>query len=419
VNARVGAKTDTGRVREANEDAFLVEGPLFAVADGMGGHLAGDVASRTAVETITTRAEQDSPGDPGSLARLVREANHEIWKKAQSDASLHGMGTTCTLAMLDDSVLHIAHVGDSRAYLFRDGDLSQLTEDHTLVGRMVREGRLRPDEAEHHPQRSIITRALGVDSDVAVDTQTIELREGDRVLLCSDGLSSMVERESIAEALGDNADPQEASERLVQLANEAGGEDNITVVVIEVAGDAPAGAATAKAEQAPPPPAAAPVRADTDPAPARDPRDDTVHALTALAERPKRRWLRALLVTLVVIAILVGGAYALLSYSLSNSWFVGINEAGVVTIFQGRPEEVAGFSLSEEHDVSDLALAEVPEFLRDNVREGIKVDSLDEARARVADLEERAQDEELRGRDGTPNRRTRNQRDRDRQGGGG
>ena len=407
MNARVGAKTDTGRVREANEDSFLVEGPLFAVADGMGGHLAGDVASRTAVETITTRAEQDSPGDTGSLARLVREANHEIWKKAQSDASLHGMGTTCTLAMLDGSILHIAHVGDSRAYLFRDGDLSQLTEDHTLVGRMVREGRLRPDQAEHHPQRSIITRALGVDSDVAVDTQTIELREGDRVLLCSDGLSSMVERESIAAVLGDNADPQEASERLVQLANEAGGEDNVTVVVIEVAGDAPARAATAKAEQAPPPPAAEPVRADT------------VHALTALAERPKRRWLRALLVTVVVIAIVVGGAYALLSYSLSNSWFVGVNEAGVVTIFQGRPEEVAGFSLSEEHDVSDLALAQVPEFLRDNVREGIKVDSLEEARERVTDLEERAQDEELRGRDGTPNRRTRNQRDRDRKGGGG
>ena len=407
MNARVGAKTDTGRVREANEDAFLVEGPLFAVADGMGGHLAGDVASRTAVETITTRAEQDSPGDTGSLARLVREANHEIWKKAQSDASLHGMGTTCTLAMLDGSILHIAHVGDSRAYLFRDGDLSQLTEDHTLVGRMVREGRLRPDEAEHHPQRSIITRALGVDSDVAVDTQTIELREGDRVLLCSDGLSSMVERESIAAVLGDNADPQEASERLVHLANEAGGEDNITVVVIEVAGDAPARAATAEAVHAPPPPAAEPVR------------DDTVHALTALAERPKRRWLRALLVTVVVIAIVVGGAYALLSYSLSNSWFVGVNEAGVVTIFQGRPEEVAGFSLSEEHDVSDLALAQVPEFLRDNVREGIKVDSLEEARERVADLEERAQDEEIRGRDGTPNRRTRNQRDRDRQGGGG
>ena len=417
MNARVGAKTDTGRVREANEDSFLIDGPLFAVADGMGGHLAGDVASRTAVETITTQAERDSPGDTGALARLVREANHEIWKKAQSDASLHGMGTTCTLAMLDGSVLHIAHVGDSRAYLFRDGDLSQLTEDHTLVGRMVREGKLRPDEAEHHPQRSIITRALGVDSDVAVDTQTIELQEGDRVLLCSDGLSSMVEKESIARVLSDNADPQEASERLVQLANDAGGEDNVTVVVIEVAGNEPAGATAAKREEAPPPPAAAPVRANTDPAPARDPRDDTVHALTALAERPRRRWIRPLVITVVLVALVVGGGYVMLSYSLSNSWFVGVNEAGIVTIYQGRPEEVAGFSLSEEHDVSDLALAEVPEFLRDNVRDGIKVDSLGEAQDRVADLRDRAQDEELRDR--TPNRRNRNQRQRDRQGGGG
>jgi protein phosphatase len=413
VNARVGATTDTGQVREANEDALLVEAPLFAVADGMGGHLAGDVASRTAVETITTRAEQDSPGDTGSLARLVREANHEIWKKAQSDASLHGMGTTCTLAMLDGSILHIAHVGDSRAYLFRDGDLSQLTEDHTLVGRMVREGRLRPEEAERHPQRSIITRALGVDADVDVDTQTIELREGDRILLCSDGLSSMVDQVSIAQVLDDMADPQKASERLVQLANEAGGEDNITVVVIEVAEKGPAAVATVAEEESPPVPASEPARADTDPAPLRDRRDETVHALTALADRPKRRWLRVVLGTLVVVAIIAGGGYALLSYSLSNSWFVGVNDAGIVTIFQGRPEEVAGFSLSEEHEESDLALAQVPEFLRDNVRDGIKVDSLDEAEARITDLEERAQDEELRSRD-----RDRNQRDRNRQGGG-
>jgi serine/threonine protein phosphatase PrpC len=408
VNARVGATTDTGRVREANEDSFLVEAPLFAVADGMGGHLAGDVASRTAVETITTRAEQDSPGDTGSLARLVREANHEIWKKAQSDASLHGMGTTCTLAMLDDASLHIAHVGDSRAYLLRDGDLSQITEDHTLVGRMVREGKLRPEEAERHPQRSIVTRALGVDPDVEVDTQTIELREGDRILLCSDGLSSMVDQDSIAEVLNDRADPQDASELLVQLANDAGGEDNITAVVIEVAEKA-RDAAPIKEEESSPAPAAGPARADTDPAPLRDRRDDTVHALTALADRPKRRWLRYLLGTLVAVGIIAGGGYALLSYSLSNSWFVGVNEAGIVTIFQGRPEEVAGFSLSEEQEVSDLALAEVPEFLRDNVRDGIKVDSLEEAEARITDLEERAQDEELR-------RRDRNQR---RQGGGG
>jgi serine/threonine protein phosphatase PrpC len=414
VNAMVGAKTDTGRVREANEDAFLVEAPLFAVADGMGGHLAGDVASRTAVDTITTRAEQDSPADTGSLARLVREANHEIWKKAQSDASLQGMGTTCTLAMLDDASLHIAHVGDSRAYLFRNGDLSQITEDHTLVGRMVREGRLRPDEAERHPQRSIITRALGVDSDVEVDTQTIELREGDRILLCSDGLSSMVDQDSIAEVLDDNADPQDASERLVQLANDAGGEDNITVVVIAVADKVEAAAAPVMEKESPPAPAAEPARADTNPAPLRDRRDDTVHALTALADRPKRRWLRWLLVTLLVVGIIVGGGYALLSYSLSNSWFVGVNEAGVVTIFQGRPEEVGGFSLSEKHEVSDLALAEVPEFLRDNVRDGIKVDSLEEAEARITDLEERARDEELRTRD-----RNRNQPNRNQQGGGG
>src|SRR5688500_16966983 len=162
----VAAKTEVGRVRQGNEDSYLVKEPLFAVAEGMGGHIAGDVASATAVDLIAERAEESMPRNTAELASIVRGANTAIWEKAQNDPALRGMGTTCTLALLDDREIHIAHVGDSRAYLYRGQELSQVTEDHTLVSRMVREGRLKPEEAERHPQRSIITRALGVDADV-------------------------------------------------------------------------------------------------------------------------------------------------------------------------------------------------------------------------------------------------------------
>jgi serine/threonine protein phosphatase PrpC len=168
----VGAKTDIGLVREGNEDSYLVDDPLFAVADGMGGHLAGDVASSTAIDVISRRARETDLRDEEGLRAVVREANAAIWKRSQGDSALRGMGTTCTLLSLGNSQARLAHVGDSRAYLLRDGELSQLTEDHTLVGRMVREGRLTAEEAQNHPQRSIITRALGVDSEVDVDRVT-------------------------------------------------------------------------------------------------------------------------------------------------------------------------------------------------------------------------------------------------------
>ena len=165
----MGATSDVGLVREANEDSYLVERPLYAVADGMGGHLAGDVASSIAVRVISERASSASPSDPESLAQIVTAANSAIYEKARGDSGLRGMGTTCTLALVDGGRALIAHVGDSRAYLLSDGTLEQLTEDHTLVSRMVREGRIQPDEAQHHPQRSIITRALGVDAAVEVE----------------------------------------------------------------------------------------------------------------------------------------------------------------------------------------------------------------------------------------------------------
>ncbi|HYO60797.1 MAG TPA: Stp1/IreP family PP2C-type Ser/Thr phosphatase, partial [Actinomycetota bacterium] len=232
MNVAVGAQTDVGRVRKGNEDSYLLEAPIYAVADGMGGHIAGDVASATAVSVIADGIDGGKPREGTALADLVSRANDAIWDKARSDPSLRGMGTTCTLLMIEGDVAHIAHVGDSRAYLLRDGMFRQLTEDHTLVERMVREGRLSAEEAANHPQRSIITRALGVDANVQVDVLEEELSEGDRILLTSDGLTSMVEPEEIGRVLEAEEDPQAAADRLVEMANDAGGEDNVTVLVL-------------------------------------------------------------------------------------------------------------------------------------------------------------------------------------------
>ncbi|MDQ3646817.1 MAG: Stp1/IreP family PP2C-type Ser/Thr phosphatase, partial [Actinomycetota bacterium] len=266
----VGTKTDVGRHREANEDSFLIQTPLFGVADGMGGHAAGDVASATAVGVVGQGAQGDGAIDPETLAQLIRDANSEIWRKAQADRKLHGMGTTCTLVMFEGNRAHLAHVGDSRAYLMRTGQLKQLSEDHTLVARMAREGRIAPEEAQHHPQRNVITRALGIDEEVEVDLSSFDLEAGDRIMLCSDGLTSMLEDPDIRTRLIEISDPQAAAEALVDAANEAGGTDNITVVLIDVAeGD---GVTDLSAGSRPAPPPSPPTdepratRADTQPA---------------------------------------------------------------------------------------------------------------------------------------------------------
>jgi PPM family protein phosphatase len=375
MNVAVGAKTDVGQVREANEDSYLVDEPLFVVADGMGGHIAGDVASSTAVSVISGKATTASADDLETLAELVRSANKAIWEKAGDDPSLRGMGTTCTLMLVDDSKAHFAHVGDSRAYLLRGGQLSQITEDHTLVGRMVKEGKLRPDEVENHPQRSIITRALGVDSDVEVDLLSLDLQPGDRILINSDGLSSMIPDEAIAGPLRDESDPQAAAEHLVELANRAGGEDNVTVVVVDITDRNQRAAATA------------------------------VHrSPTVSAERPappaqavaKRTWPRKLAIGILVLAALaVGGYFAGQAY-LDNQWYVGLNDDDVVTVFNGIDGDVFGMSLSSVSEVSDppIALADLPESERESVQEGLTVDSEEEAQDKVQSL--RAQAEEQR-----------------------
>jgi PPM family protein phosphatase len=229
-------KTDTGRQRQANEDSYFARAPMFAVADGMGGAQAGEVASRIAARAFERRRNvSDEEPAEGQLEDIAQEANREIHKLAQEDSSRAGMGTTLTAALLRDDEVALGHVGDSRAYLLRDGKLKRLTKDHSLVEELRRQGRLTEEQAEEHPQRSIITRALGPEPDVNVDTMTFPARDGDVFLLCSDGLTTMVSDDEIREILVGSRSLRAAVNKLVDAANRGGGRDNITAVAFRVA----------------------------------------------------------------------------------------------------------------------------------------------------------------------------------------
>jgi protein phosphatase len=232
---RTAAETDTGRRRLRNEDAFVCRPPLFAVTDGMGGAQAGELASRLAAAALEERTREMRGTE--AVVELVREANARIYRRALEDPAAAGMGTTATVALVDeeDGSLALGHVGDSRAYRIRDGALEQLTEDHSLVGELLRSGRLTQEEAAEHPQRSVITRALGTDPDVEVDTLTVEIAPGDLFLICSDGLTAMVRDADVLDAAGRGEnDPGRIAALLIEEANRAGGEDNITVIVFEI-----------------------------------------------------------------------------------------------------------------------------------------------------------------------------------------
>jgi PPM family protein phosphatase len=226
------AKTDVGRERKGNEDSFLVRPPLFVVADGMGGAEAGEVASQTAVEVLEEAAAKDEV--PDGLGAAVEAANARVNAMATEDPLRTGMGCTLTASYAAGGRLTVAHVGDSRLYRLRDGQLEQLTDDHSLVGGLVRLGQLTPAEAEQHPQRSVILRAVGVETSIEVDVLHHELEPDDVYLACSDGLNSMVRDEVIAETLGMAGPLADAAEMLVDLANASGGRDNITVVLFRI-----------------------------------------------------------------------------------------------------------------------------------------------------------------------------------------
>ena len=229
---RSTALSHPGRKRRHNEDAWVRQPPIFAIADGMGGAQGGEIASRVAATAL--REDVGGSGEDRVVA-LIQQANRRVFERAAEDSDTSGMGTTITVAIVEDGVVWFGHVGDSRAYLVRDGKLEQLTEDHSLVAELVRSGRLSPEEAEIHPQRSVITRALGTDPDVDVDSFSIEGKPGDLFMICSDGLTSMVADGEILDVIERNRDDLDAAAKeLVSLANRAGGEDNITVVFFEI-----------------------------------------------------------------------------------------------------------------------------------------------------------------------------------------
>jgi serine/threonine protein phosphatase PrpC len=362
--------TDTGRQRSGNEDALFARAPVFVVADGMGGAQAGEVASQMAIEAF----EQGLP-DSGSpeerLTSRIQEANRRIHELSRTKPEHRGMGTTLTAAYVDDAHVAVAHVGDSRAYLFREGTLQRLTQDHSLVGELVRQGKLTEEEAEEHPQRSVITRALGPDASVDVDTWSYLVRHGDVLMLCSDGLTSMIGEAQIAEILGSAATLKEAGARLIRAANEAGGRDNITVVLfrLEEVGGAVAldDATIAGGPAVSPPPrdstsGAAVVSPPRGPsAPSRVPLARTQGSpRPAVTPRRGRRYAKPLAALIAVLAVLflVGGGGYLATRQL---YFVSTNSQGIVTIYRGLPYDLpAGIRLYETFYVSGVPASLVP-----------------------------------------------------------
>lgn len=369
-------KSDTGRQRRANEDSLFVRTPLFVVADGMGGAQAGEVASRLAAEAFAGGLPDE--GTPGQrLAARVLDANRRIFELSQEDREHAGMGTTLTAAYLDGDELALAHVGDSRAYLLHDGELTRLTRDHSLVDELVRRGKLTEQEAAEHPQRSIITRALGPEPEVEVDTLTYRVQDGDVVLLCSDGLTSMVSESEIAEILADAASLADGGRALVAAANDAGGRDNITVVLFRVE-DVAAGAA---------PPAqddttrAAPVPRPVPPSvvPAQSSRASREHA-------PLPRRVKVLAAT-VATTIVVGGLGFAGWLASRAVFFVGTDDAGMVTVYRGVPWELpAGIRLYERYYVSGVPAVEVAPSRRGQLLDH-RLRSHDDVQSLVSQLE--------------------------------
>ncbi|MCW2976006.1 MAG: protein serine/threonine phosphatase [Actinomycetia bacterium] len=233
----IGRESNTGNKRRRNEDSFVVAPPLFAVADGMGGAQGGEVASKLAAAALEDTDAGTSGGEERVVA-LIQEANRRVYERSNADPAASGMGTTITAALVEGTRVTFGHVGDSRAYLVRDGVMEQLTEDHSLVNELMKSGKLSPEEAKTHPQRSVITRALGTDPDVDVDTFVVDAQEGDLFVICSDGLTSMVSDADILELLEKyHDDLDRAAKSLVAAANRAGGEDNITIVAFTISAD--------------------------------------------------------------------------------------------------------------------------------------------------------------------------------------
>jgi protein phosphatase len=339
----VGSRTDVGQLREHNEDSLLVKPPLYVIADGMGGHAAGEVASELAIKTFE-EAYIDGV-DANTLKRTVAEANTAILKGARDGLGRIGMGTTLTALVIEEDYALIAQIGDSRAYHMQNNVLRQATRDHSLVEELLADGQITEQEALIHPNRSVITRALGLESHVQADIYELRLHEGDRFLLCSDGLNGMLDHESIETILLDNPDPQIAADTLVEAANIAGGFDNITVIVINVE--------------------------------KTDSRSEI---------KQKRRLIRNIVSFALAFVLLITAATVGIYSFAQNSAFL-IEESGYVVLYRGLPGSFLGIELKWYEKTTTIPVSSLNNTTAGELKKGIQVESMSKAEDLLVEYE--------------------------------
>lgn len=339
-----GSRTDIGYVRDHNEDSLIIIPPLFAVADGMGGHEAGEIASEITVNTLAELAP--SHLDAEGLTAAVEAANYNVMKAPRQGIGRDGMGTTLTAAMLEGERLLIAQVGDSRAYLLHKGHLQQITRDHSLMAGLIEAGQITPEEARVHPNRSVITRAIGSDMHMRPDIYELNVDAGDRILLCSDGLSSMISNNAIESIMRRQSDAQHCADELVTAALENGGADNVTVVVADVPG------------------------------------------FSEVREKKRAHKSRVFYIGLAIALVAVIFAAGFGGYAfISNSAYL-IEENGKVSVYRGTPDDFMGIKLSTLDHTTNVDVDKLQPGVANRIKEGMSVSSIDEANSLIAGYEE-------------------------------
>jgi protein phosphatase len=388
---RYAARSDRGLIRDGNQDSVYAGPRLLAVADGMGGMAAGDIASNVTIAAMA-QLDEDVPGDAlvDALRSAVDTANQQLRDVVDANPSLEGMGTTLTAMLFSGSRFGMVHVGDSRAYLLRDGEFVQVTKDDTYVQMLVDEGRISAEEASSHPQRSLLTRALD-GRDIDPEYSVRQAVPGDRYLLCSDGLTAVVHAETIAQTMREYSDPAQCVERLIQLALRGGGPDNVTVIIADVTdgGDireqrpVVGGAAARDRGMAPtvegstPASRASALNAPRAAAPEPPPDEDNAG--------PRRHPLRTSALLVLLLAILGGLLWGGWAWSQSQ-YYVGATPDGMVAVYQGIPGQIAGLHLSRVHQSSSTRVGDLTKVAQDKVKQGISADSEADAQHKLAAL---------------------------------